>query len=103
MELFFFLVAMLGWPVELRVEVRDSEVWVIRDGNGYQLTHNGKEVAHVGWIPHFAPPNAQSNYLQVDNTTIYPLPKGDETYRAEGSARSATSRSSRGPDLQRHP
>ena len=42
MELFFFLVAMLGWPVELRVEVRNSEVWVIRDGNGYQLTHDGK-------------------------------------------------------------
>jgi len=185
MGLFFFLVAVLGWPVELRVEVRDSEVWVIRDGNVHQLTHdgksklqaelspgksriayyeqcieaehctptviildlegkpivsfqpkhgavppvepcssilsiawvgnnvvaaichinpsvseyietdlsteqtvrdlvgydftispNGKEVAHVGWIPHFAPPNAQSNYLQVDNTTIYPLPKG---------------------------
>src|SRR5438093_1118371 len=42
MGLFFFLVAMLGWPVELRVEVRNSEVWVIRDGNGYQLTHDGK-------------------------------------------------------------
>src|SRR5437870_13107029 len=42
MGLFFFLVAVLGWPVELRVEVRDSEVWVIRDGNVHQLTHDGK-------------------------------------------------------------
>ena len=185
MRLLFFLAAALAWPTQLRVEIRESEVWLIRDGHEYQLTHDGKsklqadlsdgqnriayyeqcpeaehcmpaivildleghriisfqpkhqavppvepcssilsiawvgdnavaaichinpslseyletdlstgqtvrdlsgyeftvspdgkEVAHVGWIPHFAPPYAQSNYLQVDHTTIYPLPKG---------------------------
>jgi len=30
----------------------------------------------VGWIPHFAPPFAQSSYLQIENTTIYPLSRG---------------------------
>ncbi len=45
---------------------------------GYDFTPSpdGKHVAHVGWYPHFAPPPAQSNYLQVDQATIYPLPKG---------------------------
>jgi hypothetical protein len=185
MRLFFLLVAALGWPSQLRVEVRNSEVWLIHDEHEHQLTHDGKsklqaelspgknriayyeqcteaehckptviilelegkpvasfqpkhqavppvepcssilsiawvgdntiaavchinpslseyietdlstgqtirdligydfavspdgkEVAHVGWIRHFAPPYAQSNYLQIDNTTIYPLPKG---------------------------
>lgn len=33
-------------------------------------------MAHVGWIIHFAPPWAQSKYLQVGNTIIYPLPPG---------------------------
>jgi hypothetical protein len=45
---------------------------------GYWFTPSpdGTQVAHVGWIVHFAPPYAQSNYLQVGDTTIYPLPKG---------------------------
>ncbi len=51
---------------------------VRRDLLGYWFTPSpdGKRVAHVGWIPHEAPPFAQSNYLQVDETTLYPLPKG---------------------------
>ena len=185
MPLLFLLVATLAWPPHLRVEVRNSEVWLIRDGHEFQLTHDGKsklqaelspaqdriayyeqcieaehctptviildveghritsfqprheafppaepcssilsiawvgdnvvsavchgnpsmseyleidlstgqtvrdlvgynftvspdrkEVAHVGQIPHFAPPYAKSEYLQIDHTTIYPLPKG---------------------------
>ncbi len=45
---------------------------------GYFFTPSpdGKRVAHVGWIVHFAPPWAQSNYLQIEHTTIYPLPEG---------------------------
>jgi hypothetical protein len=194
-RLLCFLVAALAWAAPLRVEVRDSEVWVIRDGQDYQLTHDGKsklqaelspaqnriayyeectepehctptvvildleghrlvsfqpkhqavppaepcssilsiawvgddavaatchinpslseyietdlstgqtvrdllgyeftvspdgkEVAHVGWIVHFAPPYAQSNYLQVNHTTIYPLPKGMGPTEQEGLA-----------------
>jgi hypothetical protein len=49
-----------------------------RDLLGFDFTPSpdGKWVAHVGWIVHFAPPYAQSNYLQVDRLTIYPLPEG---------------------------
>jgi len=45
-------------------------------GLGFTPSPDGKRVAHVGWIMHFAPPYAQSYYLQVDHTIIYPLPKG---------------------------
>ena len=45
-------------------------------GYDFTLSPDGKKVAHVGWIPHFAPPFAKSNYLQLDNTTVYPLPEG---------------------------
>ncbi|HKV25542.1 MAG TPA: hypothetical protein VJN93_13190 [Candidatus Acidoferrum sp.] len=193
MSSLFFLAAALLWPSQLRVEVRNSEVWLTRDGQEFQLTHDGKskwqavlspaqdriayyevcpqsehctpevvvldleghrtlafqpkptavpseepcgsidfiawanehaiastchvnpslseyietdlptgktvrdllgydftvspdgkEVAHVGWIRHFAPPYAQSNYLQINRTTIYPLPKGMGPVEQEG-------------------
>lgn len=45
-------------------------------GYGFTPSPNGKLVAHVGWIPHFASPPQQSNYLQVDHKAIYPLPQG---------------------------
>jgi hypothetical protein len=193
MPLLFLLVATLAWPPHLRVEVRNSEVWLIRDGHEFQLTHDGKsklqaelspaqdriayyeqcteaehctptvivldleghritsfqprhqafppaeacssilsiawvgnnvvsavchgnpsmseyfeidlstgqtvrdlvgynftvspsgkEVAHVGWIPHFAPPYAKSEYIQIDHRTIYPLPKGMSPVEQKG-------------------
>ena len=45
-------------------------------GYGFTPSPDGKAIAHVGWIPHFAPPFAQSNYLQIERTIVYPLPKG---------------------------
>ena len=50
----------------------------VRDlfGFNFLASPDGQGVAHVGWIPHFAPPYAQSNYLQIDNLVVYPLPKG---------------------------
>jgi hypothetical protein len=45
-------------------------------GLDFKPSPDGKWVAHVGWIIHFAPPPSKSYYLQVDRTTIYPLPKG---------------------------
>ncbi len=45
-------------------------------GYGFTPSPDGKLVAHVGPIIHFAPPFAQSNYLLVDNTIVYPLPAG---------------------------
>ena len=46
-------------------------------GYGFTPSPDGKHVAHVGPYPHFAPPPAQSNYLQIDKLTVYPLPKGE--------------------------
>lgn len=45
-----------------------------KDLLGYWFTRSpqGNKVAHVGWIPHFAPPFAKSNYLQIDGKTVYP-------------------------------
>lgn len=188
-----FLIVLSAWPAQLRVEMRDFEVWLIRDGHEVQLTHDGKSksqaelsvaqdriayyeecnqaapctpavvildleghrvtsfqpkhqavpplepcasilsiawvadnaiaavchinpslseyletdlstgqttrdllgfdftiapdrkgVAHVGRIVHFAPPYAQSNYLQLDHLTIYPLPKGAAPVEQKG-------------------
>jgi hypothetical protein len=45
-------------------------------GYGFTPSPDGKYVAHVGPNPHFAPPPAHSNYLQIDKLTVYPLPKG---------------------------
>jgi len=45
-------------------------------GYGFTPSPDGKKVAHAGWIVHFAPPYAQSSYLQFDRTTVYPLPRG---------------------------
>jgi hypothetical protein len=49
-----------------------------RDLLGYDFTRSpsGTKVAHVGLIVDFATPDAQSNYLQIDHTTVYPLPSG---------------------------
>src|SRR5207247_10956638 len=56
---------------------------VLRDLNGLFFTPSpdGKHVAHIGPIPHFAPPYAQSYYLQVDGVTIYPLRRGSNSSR----------------------
>jgi len=63
------------------IETDFSTGETIRDLLGYDFARSpdGKKIAHVGWIVHFAPPYAQSKYLQVENTTIYPLPKGTQS------------------------
>ena len=60
------------------IEINFSTRQTVRDlfGFNFVASPDGQGVAHVGWIPHFAPPYAQSNYLQIDNLIIYPLPKG---------------------------
>lgn len=57
-----------------------------RDLLGYDFARSpdGAHVAHVGWIIHFAPPFAQSNYLQIENTTIYPLPQNTKPVEQKG-------------------
>jgi len=51
---------------------------------GYDFTPSpdGRLVAHVGWIIHFAPPSSQSEYLQIGNTTVYPQLHAKEPYLA---------------------
>ena len=68
------------------VEIDLSTGQTVRGLVGYDFTvsPNGKEVAYVGWIPHFAPPYAKSEYLQIDHTTIYPLPKGTSPVEEKG-------------------
>jgi hypothetical protein len=58
-----------------------------RDLLGYDFTPSpdGGLVAHVGAYPHFAPPYAQSNYLQLDDTRVYPLPKDTEPVEVDGT------------------
>jgi hypothetical protein len=48
-----------------------------RDLLGYDFapSPDGKKIAHAGWNPHFAPPDVKSDYLVVNSTIIYPLPK----------------------------
>jgi hypothetical protein len=60
------------------VETKISTGQATRHLLGYDFTRSpdGKKVAHVGSIPHFAPPFAKSNYLQIESATIYPLPRG---------------------------
>lgn len=45
-------------------------------GYGFTPSPDRRYVAHVAPFIHFAPPIAQSNYLQLDKITVYPLPKG---------------------------
>jgi hypothetical protein len=35
----------------------------------------------VGPIPHFAPPYAKSHFLFIDDTVVYPLPKGVKPFQ----------------------
>lgn len=60
------------------IETRLITRATVRDllGFGFVPAPDHHAVAHVGWIVHFAPPFAQSYYLQLDDLTVYPLPAG---------------------------
>lgn len=51
---------------------------VLQEYRGYRFVRSPdySKVAHVGWIIHYAPPWVKSEYLQVGNTILYPLPSG---------------------------
>jgi hypothetical protein len=68
------------------IEIKLSTGQTVRDLVGYDFTASPdrKEVAHVGWVPHFAPPFDKSEYLQIDHTTVYPLPKGSVPAEQKG-------------------
>jgi hypothetical protein len=48
---------------------REGGEWL---GYWFTWSPDRKQIAHVGWIIHFAPPSAQSNYLQFGARTVYP-------------------------------
>jgi hypothetical protein len=56
-------------------------------GFDFEPSPDGQHVAHVGWMPHFAPPHAKSYYLQIDRTTVYPLPQGMSPDEQENALR----------------
>lgn len=62
----------------------------IRDlaGFGFTPSPDGRWVAHVAPLVHFAPPYAQSYYLQLNDLTIYPLPKNMKPFRQPGFEKS---------------
>jgi hypothetical protein len=64
----------------------------IRDlaGFGFTPSPNGKWVAHVAPLVHFAPPYAKSYYLQLNDVTVYPLPKNMKPLRQPGFEQSST-------------
>lgn len=45
-------------------------------GGPFIFSRDGRTVAHRGWVLHAAPPWKQSDYLQLNNEVVYPLPDG---------------------------
>jgi hypothetical protein len=60
----------------LEIDIRSGKVLRSYSGYGFVRSPDYTKVAHVGWIIHFAPPWVKSEYLQVGNTILYPLPPG---------------------------
>jgi hypothetical protein len=58
------------------VEIASAEVVNEYLGYGFVRSPDYSQVAHAGWIIHHAPPWVKSDYLQVGNTVLYPLPRG---------------------------
>jgi hypothetical protein len=58
------------------VDVRSGKLVREYRGFGFVRSPDDAQVAHVGWILHFAPPWVKSEYLQIGNTIVYPLPPG---------------------------
>lgn len=62
----------------LVVSVTTGEELASHFGNRFQPSPDSKHIAHAGSVPHFAPPFAQSAYLMIDDTVIYPHPPDKE-------------------------
>ena len=60
----------------LEVDIRSGKLVREYRGFGFVRSPDYAQVAHVGWIIHFAPPWVKSEYLQIGNTIVYPLPPG---------------------------
>jgi len=68
------------------VETEISTGQTTRDllGFDFEPSPDGRHVAYVGWMPHFAPPPEKSYYLQIDRTIVYPLPPGISPFEQKG-------------------
>ena len=60
----------------LELDIRSGKLVREYRGFGFVRSPDNGKVAHVGWIIHFAPPWVKSEYLQIGNTIVYPLPPG---------------------------
>jgi hypothetical protein len=60
----------------LEVDIASGKVLRKYLGGSFVRSPDYEKVAHVGWIIHFAPPWVKSEYVQVGNTIVYPLPPG---------------------------
>lgn len=47
-------------------------------GSGFHPSPDSRLIAHAGWVPHFSPPYARSDYLVIDNAVAYPPNAGKE-------------------------
>jgi hypothetical protein len=75
-------------PSILSIETNLTTLQTTRSllGYGFTPSPDGRQIAHAGWIPHFGPPYAQSNYLQIDHAIIYPLPEGMVPFELKAAA-----------------
>lgn len=56
----------------MEVDLRRKRVVRSWLGFGFAWSPDGRKIAYAGWIPHFAPPFAHSNYLRIQGRTVYP-------------------------------
>jgi hypothetical protein len=64
----------------LEIDPRTEQTLREYFGYGFTRSPDSKHIAHVGPLIHFAPPYAKSNYLLIDDVTVYPMPKGVRPY-----------------------
>ena len=62
------------------VDVTTGEELASYFGYGFRASPDFKHIAHAGGEQHFSPPFAQSNYLMIDDQTVYPLPAAEEPF-----------------------
>ena len=60
------------------VDVTTGKQLASYSGYGFLPSPDSKHIAHAGWVPHFSPPFAKNNYLQIDNDIVYPRAPGKE-------------------------
>ncbi len=59
------------------VDPNSGEIETSHWGKFFSYSPSGRNLAAIGWIPHFAPAHVrQRDYVQIDGETVYPASKG---------------------------